>query len=180
MKNNYIEHCNYVQKVLALPEQVMLRHQEMDRNKIFIGIEGEENRHRKELELKHAESLQGLAALVAINQATTEEEIAAIRNQTKLNYLEVELGIRDQVEARKRSHESALILLNGMAECLVERAKALAEDDQEQRNIRYQFQLINGIRGRFQDIGANAMSEEELYEAIKKMMDMMSELQLEP
>jgi hypothetical protein len=175
LERDYQEHCNYVQKVISFPDQVTLRHQEMNKKKLFDSMQVEENRNRQDLELKQAKSLQKLAGMVAIHQATTEEEIANIRNQTKLDYLETELGIRNRIEAQKRSHESALVLLNGMAQCLIERGKSLANDDQEQRNISYQLKLVNGIRGRFQNVGADAMAEGELYESLKKMMDMMSE-----
>lgn len=175
LERDYQEHCNYVQKVISFPDQVKLRHQEMNKNKLFTSMEIEENRNRQELELKQAKSLQTLAGMVAIHQATTEEDIANIRNQTKLDYLEKELGIHNRIEAQQRSHESALVLLNGIAQCLIERGKSLSNDDQEQRNINYQLKLVNGICGRFQNGGAGAVADGELYESIKKMMNMMSE-----
>jgi hypothetical protein len=167
MEHNYQEHSNFVKQILGLPDQITLRFQEMEKNKLFIQMDSEEKLVFQRSELKRARDLQSLAAIVAVNQATIEKDVAIIRNVTKLNYIEAELGIRDEFEARQRSHESALILLDGIAQCLVESAKAFVNDQNEKNKIRYQMQLVNGIRTRLQDNGIDALYEEEFMETIK-------------
>jgi hypothetical protein len=174
LENHYREHCAYVQKVISLPEQVRQRQQEMQRNKLLDSMSAEEIRHRQELELKTAESLQELAALVAINQATTEDEIRQIQDKTKLNYRKSELNIHDEIDERKRRHELAKSAIKSMGQFLIERGKSLSEDDQEKRNIAYQLRLLNGIRGKLQSGGNAAVADESVYESINKMMEMMA------
>jgi hypothetical protein len=173
IQHSYQEHANFVKQILGLPDQITLRSQEMEKNKLFIQMDSEEKLVFQRSELERARDLQGLAAIVAEHQATIEKDVEIIRNATKLNYIEAELGIRDKFEAKQRSHESALILLDGIAQCLVESAKAFVDDQNEKNKIRYQMQLVNGIRSRLQDNGIDALYEEGFMETIKKMLDMM-------
>lgn len=174
LDTQYKEHCDYVKKVINFPEQVQQRWQEMEKNKAFDSMSAAEKQHRQELELKTAQSLQDLAGVVAIAQATTEAEVQEIKNKTQLNYRAAELKIIDQSEENKRRHEIALSALESMGRCLVEQAKAVATDSQEKQNIEYQLHLLNGIKSKLQSGGSAAMSDETIYESINKMMEMMS------
>ena len=167
IENHYNQHCAYVKRVIEIPQQIQERWQETEKQMIFDGMSAAEIENRKSLELKSGEKLQHLAAVVAINQATTDANIQKIKNETGLNYLEKELGIHDEIESKKRRHELLRSSVDAMGQFLVERGKALAEDAQEQRNIKYQLNLLKGIRSR-------DLSDESVYDAINQMMDMMT------
>ena len=174
LENSYREHCRYVERVIAFPEQIQQRWQEMEKNKIFDNLTQEEKKNRQKLELDTALSLQDLTATMAIAQANTDAEVQHIKNNTNLKYRAEELRILDESQGKQHLHELALSSLDSMGSCLVEQAKAIATDDKEKRRIQYQLHLLNGIRGEILSKGEAAMSSESMYEGFNKMMEMMT------
>lgn len=174
LEHRYREHSQYVQNVISFPEQVQLRFQQTEKNKIFATLNSEEQEHLERLELEKAQSLQDLAACVAIAQKSTEAEIKTIENKTKLDYLQQDLHIRDGADLQKRRHEMAMAAINCTERYLVEQAKILGKDENERRKIDYQLKLLNGIKGDFQSNGNQSFASESVYESINKMMEMMT------
>jgi hypothetical protein len=147
IENHYDLHCAYVKRVFEIPQQIEERWQRTQAQMIEDGMNGDEIRNRKLLELKTGTALQSLGAAIALQQAKNDAEIQTIKDRTKLDYLQKELRItNEELNDPSRQHELVRSSVDAMGQFLVERSKALGVDEQERRNIQYQLNLLNGIR----------------------------------
>jgi hypothetical protein len=165
-EDTYRNHLSFVTKTLQLP----LKIKEIEMN----GIE------KTAAEFSRLESmrcLSDLAALVAKKQATSAAEVQIISNNTRLEYLESELGIKDSIDSRKRSHEIVLSRLNNMGIAVIEMAKAVTTDDlkdrEKKRDLDYQMNMINSMRKQCQEEGDNAMNNDGFIKNFEKLYEKM-------
>jgi hypothetical protein len=168
IENHYDRHVAYVQRIFEIPQQIEEKWQQTQQQMIEDGMSEDEIRNRRSLGLKTSELLQQLGGAIALQQAKDDAEIQKIVDGTKLQYLQAELKIKkEELHDPDRQHELLISSVNAMGQFLVERSKALAADDQEQRNINYQLSLLDGIRN------GNA-SPEYISEVFSKIADMES------
>ncbi len=161
----------FIEDTLGLRETVYKRYQEFEKNKVFNKLSSEEQKEFKRLELEATESLQVLAATVALYQAGSEEKIKQLRNDTNLDYLKRELNIRDEADEKARLHQIAIANINSNEKILVAQAKILGKDTQADRDMYREIQrnlsLLKGWKSSlsrkgnegFKDIG-NPVKEE--------------------
>jgi hypothetical protein len=125
-ENRQKEQQKLINTIYSMPDKIQEWELASAGNKILASLQSEEKRHLKELELKRIQGLQDLAAIVAKHQATSDAEIQEIQSKTRLDILERELGIRNQEEAKKRSHEVLLKIIEAESRVLVAQSEALA------------------------------------------------------
>jgi hypothetical protein len=165
IENHYDLHCAYVKRVFEIPQQIEERWQKTQAQMIEDGMSDAEIRNRKSLELKTGELLQTLGATIALQQAKDDAEIQKIKDNTELDRLQRKLKITDEeLHDPNRQHELIRSSVDAMGQFLVERSKVLAVDDQEQRNIQYQLDLLNGIRN-------GDVSPEQIYDNFNQVTE---------
>lgn len=128
--NRQKEQQKLINTIYSMPDKIQEWEATSQANKILASLQSEEKRHLKELELKRIQGLQDLATIVAKHQATSDAEIEAIQTErqdkTRLDFLERELGITSQEEAKKRSHEVLLKTIEAESRVLVAQSESLA------------------------------------------------------
>lgn len=161
----------FIEDTIKLPEMVYKRYQEYEKTKIFDQLTISEKENFKQLDLEAAERLQGLSSTVAIYQATSEESIKKLRNETNLAYTKADLNIRDDIEEKNRLHQVAIAEINSLEKILVAQAQILGEDTKAERDVQreisrnlsllrgWKSHLGNKGREGFQDISDNVKEE---------------------
>jgi len=171
----------YITKTYEIPEQIKLRQQEAEKNKIFANISADERREMEELELENAIYLQQIRETLAIAQATSDEQVKEIKENLRLQALKNDMALKykyedlerlDQIDARKRGHELLIVRVKAMAEILKEQARILADDSQERAKIDYQLSLLKGIQGDLSS--SNFYQSNSLHEAFEKLTEIMT------
>lgn len=172
IENIHKEHLNLIADFLSIPTRIETLEQDSEFNKVRDRIKSDEQENYERLELERRKGSQELLATLALAQATGERDVQIILDETELDRLAKELHIKNLKAEKECVHEITMSVVENMGRAVVEQSKILAKDDEEQRNIQYQLDMLNGIKDKIQKSGYAAMSDMSVVDSMKKMMEM--------